>query len=69
MRVELDTERCQGHGQCVMAAPELFHFDDQGFAVLASNDVSAELEGAVLNAVVRCPERAITCTTSPPASL
>ena len=69
MRVELDSERCQGHGQCVMAAPEMFRFDDQGFAVLTTNDVPAELETAVRNAEVRCPERAITCTTPPRASL
>ena len=62
MRVHLDRDRCQGHGQCVMAAGELFHFDDQGFSVLVSNEVPAGLEDAVRNAQVRCPERAISCS-------
>lgn len=60
MRVRLDTERCQGHGQCVMSAPETFSFDDQGFAVLGDGEVPAGLETQVLAAVDRCPERAIS---------
>jgi ferredoxin len=60
MRVELQTEKCQGHGQCVMAAPEFFAFNDQGFAVLTSSDVPAELEEKAQAAELRCPERAIT---------
>ncbi|MEH0416651.1 ferredoxin [Streptomyces sp. B21-083] len=30
MRVEVDLEKCQDHGQCVYAAPGLFALDDQG---------------------------------------
>jgi ferredoxin len=59
MRVTLDTDRCQGHGQCVMAAPSLFEFDDQGFAVLGADELSADLEESAVAAELRCPERAI----------
>lgn len=59
-RVQLDTGRCQGHGQCAMAAPDVFAFDEQGFAVLQIEDVPAALEVAVRTAVLRCPERAIS---------
>ncbi len=62
MRVELDSGRCQGHGQCAMAAPEVFAFDDQGFAVLQIHDVPVELADKVRSAALRCPERAISIT-------
>ena len=60
MRVRLDTSRCQGHGQCNMTAPDVFAFDEQGFAVLQMEVVPAELEEPVNTAVQRCPERAIS---------
>ena len=60
MKVHLDRDRCQGHGQCNMAAPDLFVFDEQGFAVLTSQDVPADREAAVALAELRCPERAIS---------
>lgn len=60
MRVQLDTGRCQGHGQCAMAAPDVFVFDEQGFAVLQIEDVPEALEAAVRTAVSRCPERALS---------
>ena len=63
MRVILDTDRCQGHGQCVMAAPALFSFNEQGFSVLAQAEVAPSLETAVQAAVDRCPERAISIAT------
>jgi ferredoxin len=59
-RLDLDTDRCQGHGQCVMAAPEFFSFDEQGFAVLGSAEVPPDLEAKAQAAVSRCPERAIS---------
>jgi ferredoxin len=60
MQVHLDRDRCQGHGQCNMAAPDFFVFDDQGFAVLVREDVPVAVEKAVALAELRCPERAIT---------
>ena len=63
MKVRLDSSMCQGHGQCNMSAPDMFSFDEQGFAVLASEDVPSGREAAVNLAAMRCPERAIT--TSP----
>ena len=63
MKVQLDSSKCQGHGQCNMSAPDLFVFDTQGFAVLQATEVPPGREEAVQLAVLRCPERAIT--TSP----
>lgn len=62
-RIALDTDRCQGHGQCVMAAADLFSFDEQGFSVLGRPDVPPELEVKAQSAIDRCPERAISWAT------
>lgn len=61
MRVQLDTEKCQGHNRCYALAPELFDVDDYGTAVLlVEGDVPAELEDKARLAAANCPEYAIT---------
>jgi ferredoxin len=61
MRVQLDTEKCQGHNRCYALAPELFDVDDYGTAVLlVEGDIPAELEDKARLAAANCPEYAIT---------
>lgn len=61
MRINLNTDACQGHGRCYALAPELFDSDDEGYSVLlGSGDVPAELEEAARLAADNCPEFAIT---------
>lgn len=61
MRVVLDSDRCQGHQMCSIAAPEVFGADDYGNAVLLVPGVIPEaLEAKVRRAEGNCPERAIT---------
>ena len=61
MRVQLDTEKCQGHNRCYALAPELFDVDDYGTAVLlVEGEIPAELEDKARLAVANCPEYAIT---------
>jgi ferredoxin len=61
MRVNLDTEKCQGHNRCYALAPELFDVDDFGTAVLLiEGDIPAELQEKARLAVANCPEYAIT---------
>jgi ferredoxin len=61
MRVNLDTEKCQGHNRCYALAPELFDVDDFGTAVLLiDGDIPAELQDKARLAVANCPEYAIT---------
>ena len=62
MKVQIDSELCQGHGQCVIQCPELFHSDEQGFAVVDSPDIPREHEAAVAKAEAGCPECAILTT-------
>ncbi|MBQ0849172.1 ferredoxin [Streptomyces sp. NPDC057621] len=33
MKVVVDMNKCQDHGQCVFAAPDVFRFDDDGHLV------------------------------------
>jgi ferredoxin len=61
MRVNLDTEKCQGHNRCYALAPELFDVDDFGTAVLLiEGDIPAELQEKARLAAANCPEYAIT---------
>ena len=61
MKVWVDSERCQGHTLCAMIAPESFELSDiDGTASPVNEDVPAEQEDAVREAVQSCPEQAIS---------
>lgn len=60
MKVQVDSDRCQGHTLCAMIAPESFELDDiEGHSSAVSEDVPAEQEEAVREAAHSCPEQAI----------
>jgi ferredoxin len=61
VKVQVDAERCQGHTLCAMRAPGVFELDDvDGHSTPIDEDVPADQEAKVLEAVRSCPERAIT---------
>jgi ferredoxin len=61
MRVEVNSDLCQGHNRCYALAPELFDVDDYGTAiVIGDGSVAPELEDKARLAVANCPEYAIT---------
>ena len=61
MKVQVDANRCQGHTLCAMIAPKVFELDDiDGHSTPISEDVPADQEAAVHEAVQSCPERAIS---------
>ncbi len=61
MKVHVDPERCQGHTLCAMIAPEVFQLDEiDGHSSPISEDVPADLEAKVAEAVRSCPEQAIS---------
>ena len=69
MRVEVNTELCQGHNRCYALAPELFDVDDYGTAmVIGDGTVPADLEDKARLAAANCPEYAITVTAPTPAA-
>jgi ferredoxin len=60
MRVQIDPERCQGHGRCYDIAPDLFGADGEGYGTVRSGDpVPPERESDGLMSAANCPESAV----------
>lgn len=60
MKVQISSERCQGHGRCYDLAPDLFTEDEEGYGtVVGDGTVPPALEDQARLAVANCPERAI----------
>jgi ferredoxin len=58
MKVVVDMNKCQDHGQCVFAAPDVFQLDDQGHLVFA-DEPDDGLRTDVEDAADVCPLQAI----------
>ena len=60
MKVQINPERCQGHGRCYDLAPALFGEDDEGYGkVLGDGQVRPGQEREARLAESNCPERAV----------
>jgi ferredoxin len=59
VKIVAHRDRCMGHSQCLIAAPEVFDLDDEGLVVILQEDPSDELRPAVREAILRCPEQAL----------
>lgn len=60
MDIIVDYDRCEGHGECVIAAPEVFDLNDDGDEVIVLDDSPAEaLRPKVEAAVKLCPVAAL----------
>lgn len=62
MRVEVDSNICEGHGQCNSVAPEVYDLDDGGYCLIHNTDVTPELEPHAREGALACPVQAITVT-------
>jgi ferredoxin len=60
-RVSVDFDVCESHGQCVIAAPEVFRFDDDGY-LQHDGVVEGQAATDAEDAVFLCPTQAITVT-------
>ena len=60
MKDSVDPHRCQGHARCWEICPEVFDLDEEGHASVIVDVVPVELEDKARQAVINCPERAIT---------
>jgi ferredoxin len=61
VKVKVDATRCQGHTLCAMIAPRIFELDDEdGHSSPTTEEVPADQEDAVREAVRSCPEQAIS---------
>jgi ferredoxin len=59
MRIEIDRPRCEGHGLCEEAAPDLLHLDDDGEVVIDVAEVDEEALERARAAVRICPVAAL----------
>ena len=61
MRIQVDYDRCEGHGLCAGQAPGLFELDDDGELSyrFEDQDVPADQEGPGGAAVTACPVAAL----------
>jgi ferredoxin len=60
VKVQISSERCQGHGRCYDLAPGLFGEDGEGYGtVLGEGVVSAGSEHDARLAASNCPEHAV----------
>ncbi len=60
IKVVVDMDVCQNHGQCVFSAPQVFELDDDGDLVQLQAEVGDDLRDAVEEAADVCPVQAIT---------
>jgi ferredoxin len=61
MKVEVNSDRCMGHGMCQALVPEVFTVNaDSGINEMGRFDVDDSLSAAVRRGITGCPERAIT---------
>ena len=58
MKVEVDMNLCQSHGECVLVAPDVFELGDDDVLVW-QEQVSDDRHSAVQDAVDACPMMAI----------
>jgi ferredoxin len=59
MRIEVDLNRCEGHGIYEAIAPDFFSVDDDGTLSVLSDDVQDDAEEVVRNAVMGCSVSAL----------
>lgn len=59
MRIELDQARCEGHGSCEEAAPNLMHLDDDAELIIDVPEVEGDDLAKAQAAVRVCPVAAL----------
>lgn len=61
MHISVDYTLCEGHGQCLMAAPELFDLPDGvDQVVVLDADPPESARDRAVRAAAMCPAQAIT---------
>jgi ferredoxin len=60
MKVVVDYMRCESHGQCMEAAPEVFEVRSDNFLYVLNPNPPESLREKVENAVRLCPMNAIS---------
>lgn len=58
MKVKVDLDRCEGHGRCESAAPEVFRVEDD-ISIVLIEEPGADLRPKVERAARLCPRQAV----------
>jgi ferredoxin len=59
VRIDVDFDRCEGHGLCEQTAPEVYQLDDDGNLTVLVEVVPAELELKAAAGARVCPVAAL----------
>ncbi len=59
MKLVVDWDLCEGHGQCEFAAPDVFSINDNGDLEVLEGPLPGSELASVEQAVRRCPVRAL----------
>jgi ferredoxin len=59
MQVDVNVDRCEGHGLCEQAAPEVYGLDDEGIVQLLVDPVPSELGVKAAAGARVCPVSAL----------
>jgi ferredoxin len=59
MRVEVDLDKCTGHGICESIADDVFEVQDDGTVHIDENDRPDSDRGRMQQAVTQCPAAAL----------
>jgi ferredoxin len=65
MRINVDTDRCTGHGVCESIADDIFEVGDEGLVHLLVEDFPSARQGDVEEAVAECPAQALSIEGRP----
>ena len=60
MRVKADFDLCEANALCVGIAPETFELDDDDFLHILDDEVTAENEAKIRQAIASCPRNALS---------
>lgn len=58
MKVKVDLDRCEGHGRCQAAAPEVFRVEDD-ISIVLIEEPGEDLRPKVERAARLCPRQAV----------
>lgn len=59
MKVKVNKDACMGCGACTANCPDVFEYNDEGYAVAKVTEVPEELKAQVNDAKDGCPVEAI----------
>jgi ferredoxin len=62
VRIRIEPSRCEGFGNCINAAPDIFDMDGNGRVVLKKDTVDDSRIDVVRRAVYDCPVNVISLT-------